>query len=394
MRAKHLFHLLAGILLLTLSAVTSHAQPTVYRIMPLGDSITQADIYHNSYRRPLWRLLNAANFAVDFVGSQTEHYVPRASNAPNPDFDLDHEGHAGWRADQLEAQVAAWAAQMLPDVVLLHVGTNDLMAQQTADSTRDELAAIIGKLRAANPSVIVLLAQIIPHNIPPEMGIAPVDALNARIAELAVALHTPQSPVIVVDMATGFDATTMLDPDRIHPSLTGERLMALRWYDALRRVLPNGDGSFELLSNGSFEVKADGWTLSVNTGDKVRCADGYTGHFTPSCAFRFRGETGEYATLSQTIYPHTADTLTVRGMLRTTADPPDGVVRLKIRYADGAKARVTVPLSASPDYAPFASTAYTVDRPVLSATLIVIHRSTGGFVYLDDLSVTAQRAMP
>ncbi len=38
------------------------------KILPLGDSITQADFNYNSYRRPLWHLLNEAGYSVDFVG--------------------------------------------------------------------------------------------------------------------------------------------------------------------------------------------------------------------------------------------------------------------------------------------------------------------------------------
>src|SRR5687767_179244 len=119
------------VLLLITFAGVIHAQPTPYRIMPLGDSITQSDVNHNSYRRPLWKLLQAAHIPVDFVGSLTEHYVPRVNDPPNPDFDMDHEGHAGLRTDEILAQIPAWAQTYQPDVVLIHLGTNDLMQGQS-----------------------------------------------------------------------------------------------------------------------------------------------------------------------------------------------------------------------------------------------------------------------
>jgi hypothetical protein len=46
--------------------VAQSEKPT--RIMPIGDSITQADSNHNSYRRPLWIHLRQAGYNVDFVG--------------------------------------------------------------------------------------------------------------------------------------------------------------------------------------------------------------------------------------------------------------------------------------------------------------------------------------
>lgn len=137
----------------TLAALHIHAtiamasQPI--RILPLGDSITQADKNHNSYRRPLWASLNSAGYSVDFVGSLTTNY---GGGPPDTDFDLDHEGHYGWRADELAANLDGWVSGYMPDVVLLHAGHNDMkesgtlaeVLQRTLNDYRD----IIRCLRA------------------------------------------------------------------------------------------------------------------------------------------------------------------------------------------------------------------------------------------------------
>jgi hypothetical protein len=39
------------------------------KILPLGDSMTQGEAGHFSYRRPLWKMLDSAGYKVDFVGS-------------------------------------------------------------------------------------------------------------------------------------------------------------------------------------------------------------------------------------------------------------------------------------------------------------------------------------
>ncbi|MBD3346802.1 MAG: hypothetical protein GF401_17230, partial [Chitinivibrionales bacterium] len=62
---------------------------TAIKIMPLGNSITSGDTYYNSYRRPLWHMLDSAGYEVDFVGTLTENF---RGPPPNPDFDMDHEG--------------------------------------------------------------------------------------------------------------------------------------------------------------------------------------------------------------------------------------------------------------------------------------------------------------
>ncbi|MCP5094640.1 MAG: DUF5060 domain-containing protein, partial [Chloroflexi bacterium] len=151
-----------------LPTATATAVPTVpplasANILPLGDSITQGDTTYNSYRRPLWHMLNEAGYAVDFVGSLTAN---AGGSAPNPDFDLDHEGHAGWRADQVLNSLPGWLGGYTPDIVLLHVGHNDLNRVDRNGSvinvTLADIDGIIDALRDDNPNVTVLLAQLIP----------------------------------------------------------------------------------------------------------------------------------------------------------------------------------------------------------------------------------------
>ena len=216
------------------SAVTPAASPTpspVTRIMPLGDSITQANDETNSYRRPLWRLLQGSGRRVDFVGSQSENHQ---GPPPNPDFDLDHEGHWGWTADDVLREIDGWARAFTPDVVLLHLGSNDALRGHDTAETLDELAAIVARLRAANPRVSVLLAQLIPTRRAADNR--RIEALNAGIPGLAARLDSAASRVVVVDQYTGFDANTDTR-DGIHPNAAGEEKMASVWNHALAGVI-------------------------------------------------------------------------------------------------------------------------------------------------------------
>lgn len=199
--------------------------------MPLGDSITQADSQHDSYRRPLWLELKSAGFNVDFVGSQRSHY---RGPAPTKDFDMDHEGHWGWRADEVLDLIAEWVQDERPHVVLIHLGTNDMLESQTTASTLGELGQIIDRIRAANPDVHILLAQLIP--VDGEAQNARIRSLNRQIPELASAKNTERSPVTVVDQFSGFDAH--LDTyDGLHPNLAGEEKMARIWFSAITNIL-------------------------------------------------------------------------------------------------------------------------------------------------------------
>jgi hypothetical protein len=209
-------------------------------ILPLGDSITQSNNSHLSYRYPLWEDLNEADYEFDFVGSMNENYggVP---SYPNPSFDRDHEGHWGWRVDEINAQISGWLNGYTPDVVLMHLGTNDAFQSQPTDETVGELTQLIDMLRSDNERVVILLAKLIPAT----SSQSALDDLNNRFDALAADLTTGTSPVVVVDQATGFDANSDTF-DGIHPNETGEQKMATKWFEALEANWPTVGGECDL----------------------------------------------------------------------------------------------------------------------------------------------------
>jgi acyl-CoA thioesterase I len=205
------------------------------RIMPLGDSITQGNATHISYRRGLWLRLRQAGYAVDFVGSTQEQF---GGTILPGDFDRDHEGHWGWRTDEVLPQIEAWSRKAQPDIVLVHLGTNDLAkypSVNSIDSTVAELRSLIQTLRRVNPRVKVLLAQIIPLWGSEEK----FRQFNRQVEQLAQQMSTPESRVMAVDQFTDFDPMTGKDTyDGCHPSSSGEAKMVDRWFAALKQVLP------------------------------------------------------------------------------------------------------------------------------------------------------------
>ena len=222
-------------LLIVVCAVTStlmtaqSEKPT--RILPLGDSITQGNRNYNSYRRPLWIQLRKAGYNnVDFVGSTRENFQ---RPSPLSDFDQDHEGHWGWRVDQVLERIDGWARVSKPDIVLLHLGTNAIHQGQSQESTSEELRELILRLRRINPRVKTLIAQLIPCG-----DEAKIRQFNKLIVDLARNTNTQESPVIAVDQFSDFKAAAGFDTyDGCHPNESGEKKMADRWFAALKKVL-------------------------------------------------------------------------------------------------------------------------------------------------------------
>lgn len=207
----------------------SPAQPL--KIMPFGDSITEGQRGHNTYRRSLWFQLHESGCFIDYVGNRLG--VSNGSRntggqrPPNPDFDLDHEGRWDYRADELVGTAANAVAEHAPDVILIHIGTNDLMRGQSVTSTLADIAAIIDSVRLAKPDIAILVAQLVPASDVRSKIIE----LNSLIPGLVATRFDRRSPLIVVDQFTGYFSED--NYDGIHPAKSGEGKIASNWTNAI-----------------------------------------------------------------------------------------------------------------------------------------------------------------
>lgn len=229
MKPKLISIIVLGLLLLAASlAILSRTGEPHIRIMPLGDSITQGNANVDSYRRPLWKMLKKTSARLDFVGSMRNN---RLQAWPvDSDFDMDHEGHGGWRADEVLAKIDGWAWQAVPDIVLLHLGTCDILQNQENEDTVEELRQIIIILRKHNPRIEILLAQLIP--LRDRTANVRVQKMNGLLHDMAQSITTDDSPVHIVNQYEGFDAFKDTN-DGIHPNEFGIVKMAQRWHEAL-----------------------------------------------------------------------------------------------------------------------------------------------------------------
>jgi lysophospholipase L1-like esterase len=191
------------------------------RVMPLGDSITDGLNVPGGYRINLWQRMAASGYTVDFVGS--------GFNGPAALGDHDHEGHSGWRIDQLDAKIVGWLQNSKPHTILLHIGTNDINQNYDIANAPARLSALIDKIRANAPMVELFVAQITPEGSP--MVESRVQAYNAAIPGIVTQKGTRTH---LVDMHSAL--TTGDLADRVHPNSTGYDKMAARWFSALQSV--------------------------------------------------------------------------------------------------------------------------------------------------------------
>ena len=201
------------------------------RIMPIGDSITESRNGYSSYRYWLWRLLQDNGCNVDFVGGRRGVSDGRKGGGQRTpsrtNFDQDHQSYWGLRADEVLNRAPSFAETYVPNVALIHLGTNDMFQNQSTGSTIDEIANIVSTLRAFNPDVVVIIAQVIPST----RSISRLVSLNAQIPVIAAQLNNDTSPVVHVDQFANFSANSDTF-DGVHPDDSGEQKMAQNWFNA------------------------------------------------------------------------------------------------------------------------------------------------------------------
>ena len=217
----------AGALVLAAPAAQAHAEATGgVRIMPLGDSITDGFNVPGGYRINLWQALAGAGHLADFVGSQ--------DNGPADLPDHDHEGHPGWRIDEVDAQVGTWVPSAAPRTVLLHLGTNDIVQNYDLPDAPARLATLIDHIRAAAPGADVFVASIVPFADPARDA-----AANAFNATLPGIVQSKGPQVHFVDLHAALTAADLADG--VHPTREGYDRMAAGWAAALAAV-PGAEG--------------------------------------------------------------------------------------------------------------------------------------------------------
>ena len=204
------------------------------RYLPLGDSIT--DGYpgtQGGYRTLLWQLLvQRDGDKIDFVGS--------LSGGPPELGDPDHEGHRGFciagpcggHADRTVApRIQDWMTQSRPDIVSVHLGTNDLIWQAHGVTVERRLDDLVGRIYAADPDVHLILVQIVQGKKNAEER----QAYNAAIPTIADRYRAQGRSVTVVDMGSLLSMPTNF-VDGVHPTQFGYDLMARALHPAVSQA--------------------------------------------------------------------------------------------------------------------------------------------------------------
>ncbi|MGW1275657.1 GDSL-type esterase/lipase family protein [Streptomyces tsukubensis] len=224
-------------------------------VMPLGDSITLGvgSGARTGYRPALAQMLAQDAPDVQFVGSMQDADGTR------------HEGHSGWRIDQISANIERWMEQAKPNLVLLHIGTNDMNRNHEVATAPQRLAGLIDQIHASSPQTAIVVASLVPAA--DRTVQSRVDAYNRAIPGIVAERAQRGYRITQVSMST----LTVADlDDNLHPNDNGYRKMAAsfhggvvtaarnKWIDENVTVKPAPPGSGSPTAAGDYRVDING----------------------------------------------------------------------------------------------------------------------------------------
>ena len=206
--------------------------------MPLGDSITDGSANDSpngvgGYRGNLYTQLTNAGYNVDYIGSLTIN----SSLVPDPH----HEGHSGWRIDQLDSNMAGWLSTMAdPDVVLMHIGTNDFGQNVDIPNAINRLDALILNIATLRPYAHIIVTNLMERGEPANGNIQ--THFNPFVQDRVTAHANAGRRVTFLDMRSVVPLSDM--PDNLHPDQNGYNKMADAWMSAIQAIIgPDGDNT-------------------------------------------------------------------------------------------------------------------------------------------------------
>ena len=224
-----------GLALLTVLSLRANL-PEI-RVWPMGDSITWGASVPGGYRYPLYQLMVNAGYNVRFVGNNTGNPA-----ADMPAAALHHEGYSGWVISQLYNNVPTWVSNIDdPNLVLLHIGTNDSGASDF-NNRIDQLDNLIDLIASKRPYAHIIATTILTRTDNADRNTKIQTQFNSLLADRVAAHQQKGQRVHFLDMDGACPAAQTLSSDGLHPGAEGSQLMADAWFGAIQTIMtPEGD---------------------------------------------------------------------------------------------------------------------------------------------------------
>ena len=127
-----------------------------------------------------------------------------------------------------------WVLRTRPEIVIVALGAKDGLRGQSVTAMRDNLESIVRRLEAVGARVLLTGMRV-----PPNYGDDFTRAFAAVFPKVARATHARLMPFLLQDVAV---VPELNQPDGIHPSAAGHRIIADRLWPYLKPMLRRPEG--------------------------------------------------------------------------------------------------------------------------------------------------------
>lgn len=123
-------------------------------------------------------------------------------------------------------------------MIIMHVGTNDATANISTAKVFSAYDKLVGQMRSANPRTTLIASKLIPidPNLFGQFVADKVNDYNYAMEGWVKRTTTAQSPIVLVDLNTGFDYKTMTREGE-HPNEKGDVFMAEKLFPTVKDQL-------------------------------------------------------------------------------------------------------------------------------------------------------------
>ncbi|MEQ1878259.1 MAG: SGNH/GDSL hydrolase family protein [Bdellovibrionia bacterium] len=201
------------------------------KILPLGDSLTEGGYnlggkwyVAGGYRNFLKSILTTKGIKIDFVGSR--------KSGPVPEDDVEHEGYSGWRVDEVAAVTPDILEKQKPDIVLLMLGSNDIVQNYQLRTLTARFAALVDLILNSDPNVRIIVGSPTPTNnlIFNQRKFAHHLALKTYVA----LKNHPRVRFTGMFVGAGINLKDLTDG--VHPTPSGYEKMARTWAKSIQKL--------------------------------------------------------------------------------------------------------------------------------------------------------------
>ncbi|MBN1611604.1 MAG: hypothetical protein JW940_33525 [Polyangiaceae bacterium] len=208
-------------------------------VMPVGDSITEGCCWSTTsggYRVELFRQSLTNNQNLTFVGTLTNG----PATVDGQQFPQHHEGHGGWKINQIAGIIDGAISSSKPHIVLLKIGTNDINGNDNVNDAPNRLDSLMNQIFKDVPDALLVVSAVIPTTT--DSKNPRMQAYNTAIQAKVEAAAADGKHVLWVDNYKAFtdnpNFKTALMGDELHPNADGYAVLGKSFYGVISSYLP------------------------------------------------------------------------------------------------------------------------------------------------------------